>query len=85
MGKFFTKTLRTFRCFSDFWIKIVMIIKSRVALGLTLNIFRFYLGGSLTVLNPDFTRVIRKSVIRYMISVHFESTVRSGVLLYSIL
>ena len=33
----------------------------RVALWLTLNIFRFYLGTSLTVFNPNFPKVIQKS------------------------
>ena len=37
-------------------------IRPRVARGLTLQIFCFYLGASLTVLNPDFTRVIQKSL-----------------------
>ena len=33
-----------FKCFSDFWIKLVKIKGPRVALGLTLTIFWFYLG-----------------------------------------
>ena len=36
-------------------------MQPRVTLGLTLNIFRFYLGTSVTVLNQVFTRVIRQS------------------------
>ena len=36
-------------------------MRPRVALGLTLNIFWFYLGASPTVFNPDFTRLIQKS------------------------
>ena len=61
MGKYFQTTLRTFHCFSDFWVKIAKRMRPGVALWLTVNIFRFYLGSNLTVLNPDFTRVIRKS------------------------
>ena len=41
LGKFSRQTLRTFHCFSDFLIKIGKIIQRRVALGLTLIIFRF--------------------------------------------
>ena len=62
MGKLFQKTLMIFQRYSDFWIKIVKMMWPRVALGLILNTFLFYLGASLTVLNPDFTGVIRKSV-----------------------
>ena len=43
VGKFFRQALRTFHCFSDFCIKIVMIMRHRVALGLTLNICQVYL------------------------------------------
>ena len=43
MGKLFRQSLRTFHCFSDFWIKIVKIKGPIVALGLPLNIFWFYL------------------------------------------
>ena len=32
-------TLRTFHCFSDFWIKTVKNMRPTVALGLPLNIF----------------------------------------------
>ena len=39
-GKFFRQPLRTFHCFSDFWIKTVKNTRPRVALGWTLNIFR---------------------------------------------
>ena len=59
MGKFSRKTLRSFHCFSDFWIKLVNIMLPNVVLGLTLNILRFY--SSLTVLNPEFTGVMQKS------------------------
>ena len=62
MGKFCQKTLRSFHSISDFWIKIVKMMKPGIALGLTLNILRFYPGVSLTVLNPDFSRVIQKFV-----------------------
>ena len=36
-------------------------MRPSAALGLTLNIFRFHLGASLTVLNLDFTGVMQKS------------------------
>ena len=39
----------------------------RDALGLTLNILPFYLGASLTVFNPDFTGVIRKSGVSLLL------------------
>ena len=39
-GKFIRQPLRTFHCFSDFYIKIVKNMRPRVALGLTLNIFQ---------------------------------------------
>ena len=42
--KFFRQSLRTCHCFSDFWFNIVKVMGPRVALGLTLNIFWFYLG-----------------------------------------
>ena len=41
VGKLFQKTLRIFHCFSDFRIKIVKMMRSRVAIGLPLSIFRF--------------------------------------------
>ena len=62
VGKFSRQTPRTFHCFSDFWIKTVKIMRPRVSLGLLLNIFQSYLGGSLMVLNSGFTGVILKSV-----------------------
>ena len=40
VGKFSKQTLRIFHCFSDFWIEILKIMRPRVSLGLTLNIFR---------------------------------------------
>ena len=40
-------------------------MRLKVALGLPLNKFRFYLGASLTVLNPDFTREICKSGLTF--------------------
>ena len=43
-GKFFRQPLRTFHCFSDFWINTVKNMTPRVTLGLTLNIFRLTLG-----------------------------------------
>ena len=63
VSKFFQVIRRTFHCFSDVWI-IAKMMWPRVALGLTVIIFWFNLGTSLTVLNPDFTRVIRKSIKR---------------------
>ena len=39
-------------------------------LGLTQNIFRFYLGTSLTVLYPNFTKVIQKSVSSPHLSIY---------------
>ena len=38
-GNLFQTTLRTFHCFSDFWIKTVKNMRPTVALGLCLNIF----------------------------------------------
>ena len=77
MGKFLQKTLMIFHCFSDFWIKIPKMMWPKVDLGLTLNIFRFYLGASLTVLNPDFTRVIQKSVLSSFNFPFFSTSVYS--------
>ena len=39
-ANFSRQPLRTFHCLSDFWIKTVKNIRSRVTLGFTLNIFR---------------------------------------------
>ena len=38
-ANFFAQPLRSFHCFSDFWIKTVKNMRPRFALGLTLNIF----------------------------------------------
>ena len=53
-------TLKTFRCFPDFWIKKIKIIRPRLTLGLTLNISGV-LHQSLKSVNPDFTVVNQKS------------------------
>ena len=42
------------RDFPLFFSLLGKMMQRRVALGLTLNIFQFNLGASLTVLNPDF-------------------------------
>ena len=39
-ANFSRQPLRTFHCFSDFWIKTVKNMRPRFALGLTLNIFK---------------------------------------------
>ena len=43
-GEILHTILEDFPIFSDFWIKTVKIMQPKVALGLTLNIFQFYLG-----------------------------------------
>ena len=62
VGKFFRQSLRTFHCFSDFWIKTVKIMRPRVAPRVDTEHIPVLLQWCLIVLNPDFTGVIRKCV-----------------------
>ena len=50
-----TSSRQIFQTFGLFFLKIM---RSSIALRLTLNIFRFYLGASLTMFDSKFTRII---------------------------